>query len=408
MKNIALTIVLSTVFFSLKVLSFGSETSSVQNSKQKEDTIKSILANLVQIPGKNYKIGKTEITQAQWTAIMGDNPSSVKSDNNPVDSVSWEDCQTFLQRINDEPVVNNTGFVIRLPKVEEWEFACRAGTAGNYCRLNDGTDIAENNLGEVAWYKDNSGDTTHPVGQKKPNAFGLFDMLGNVLEWTQTSMDKWSKHVRGGNYGAVSKACSSDNSWNGWLDNRSKYIGLRLCASPISGRDVYSIALNALIPSDDSSPDFAKAYKGFEKAKSMGYATAEIAIAHICWSSTEKQKETLERAGIKPKTLVECARIWQQAIREKNDPLAKCEFGFYKLKNRQFDEGLKLIREAAGSGIVPAKEFLDSYNETKESSSLTSDILLEVFMNNEKVLAILHRQCGEYLKSEFLSNEEIQ
>lgn len=143
--------------------------------------------DMVAIPGRNYAICKFEVSQALWEAVMGENPSRIKEADRPVENVSWNDCQRFLKKLNALPEVKAAGVIYRLPTADEWEYACRAGAAGDYCRLVDGTEITSDTLGTVAWYKDNSGEVTHPVGQKKPNAFGLYDMHGNVLEWTSTA-----------------------------------------------------------------------------------------------------------------------------------------------------------------------------------------------------------------------------
>ena len=141
-----------------------------------------ILTDMVAIPGTNYKMGKTEVTQAQWVAVMGNNPSRFKGADNPVENVSWDDCKAFLKKLNALPTVRESGLVFRLPTPKEWKYACLAGSTDYYCKLADGTEITTRTVGEVAWYNDNGGSKTHPVGQKKPNAFGLYDMLGNVEE----------------------------------------------------------------------------------------------------------------------------------------------------------------------------------------------------------------------------------
>jgi formylglycine-generating enzyme required for sulfatase activity len=123
-------------------------------------------AHRVQIT-KSFEIGKYEVTQSQWQSVMGSNPSTVKGDNRPVETVSKNDAHDFLVRLN----AKNDGYKYRLPTEAEWEYAARAGTTGLSAPLD-----------EVAWYAGNSGDETHPVGQKKPNAWGLYDMLGNVRE----------------------------------------------------------------------------------------------------------------------------------------------------------------------------------------------------------------------------------
>lgn len=131
---------------------------------------------------KSFALGKTEVTQGQWKAIMGNNPSGFKKcgDNCPVEKVSWEDAQLFISKLNAK-----TGKQYRLPTEAEWEYACRAGDKYEYCGSND--------LDSVAWYgaysnpAGNSRATTHPVATKKPNSFGLYDMSGNVYEWVEDS-----------------------------------------------------------------------------------------------------------------------------------------------------------------------------------------------------------------------------
>ena len=123
---------------------------------------------------KPYYIGKYEVTQEQWLAVMGNNPSLFKGPKNPVETVSWDDCQNFLAKLNKKFATQK----FSLPTEAQWEYACRAGSTGDYCFGND-----ERYLGVYAWVWPNSDDTTHPVGNKKPNAWGLYDMHGNVSEW---------------------------------------------------------------------------------------------------------------------------------------------------------------------------------------------------------------------------------
>ncbi|GHV57989.1 hypothetical protein FACS189460_5330 [Deltaproteobacteria bacterium] len=127
-----------------------------------------------------FYMGQYEVTQAQWEEVMGSNPSFFKGRNNPVEQVSWEDAQEFIKRLNQMEGTNK----YRLPTEAEWEYAARAGTQTRYY-FGD----SEKNLGEYAWYDDNSNDETHPVGQKKPNAWGLYDMAGNVWEWVEDWYD---------------------------------------------------------------------------------------------------------------------------------------------------------------------------------------------------------------------------
>jgi len=119
---------------------------------------------------KAFDLQTTEVTQGQWKAVMGDNPSHfTKGDDYPVEKVSWHDAQAFLKKLN----TMDPGKNYRLLTEAEWEYACRAGTTGE--RYGE--------LDAIAWYDKNSGGRTHPVGQKQPNAWGLYDMLGNVWEW---------------------------------------------------------------------------------------------------------------------------------------------------------------------------------------------------------------------------------
>ena len=196
-----------------------------------EKVVPSIISGMVQIPGKNFKMGTYEVTQAQWAAVIGENPSEFKGADYPVENVSWNDCQEFLKKLNALPSVKKSGLVFRLPTEKEWEYACRAGSADDYCKLANGTEITESTLGEMAWYSANSGGKTHPVGQKKPNAFGLYDMHGNVLEWCEDLVGNSLRVFRGGSWFDASRRCTAGYRHDSRPDCRCSFLGFRLAAS---------------------------------------------------------------------------------------------------------------------------------------------------------------------------------
>ena len=164
---------------------------------------------------------------------MGSNPSNFKGSNLPVECVSWGDCQEFIQKLN-----RLTGRNFRLPTEAEWEFACRGGNNSRGYKYS-----GSNNLGSVAWYDDNSGGQTHPVGTKAPNELGIFDMSGNVWEWCSDWYANYTANSqtnpkgplsgsyrvrRGGSWFSYARICRSSSRNNNHPTNRTHALGLRL------------------------------------------------------------------------------------------------------------------------------------------------------------------------------------
>ena len=184
----------------------------------------------------NYYMGKTEVTQALWGAVMGNNPSYFKGDSKPVECVSWNDCQTFIKKLNQA-----TGKNFRLPTEAEWEFAARGGNKSRHYQYS-----GSNSLTEVAWYNDNSGSTTHNVATKQPNELGLYDMSGNVWEWCQDWYGDYSSAAqtnptgaysgsdrvrRGGSWYSHAGFCRSSYRLDYFPDYWSYFLGFRLALS---------------------------------------------------------------------------------------------------------------------------------------------------------------------------------
>jgi formylglycine-generating enzyme required for sulfatase activity len=187
-----------------------------------------------------FYIGKHEVTQEVWEKVMGTNPSASKGAKNPVEMVSWNDCQDFLKKVN---ALGKERSQFRLPTEAQWEYACRAGSKTRFC-----SGDADAGLADCAWYDANSGRTTHPVGTKKPNAWGLYDCHGNVWEWCEDWYDEYSPGrrpkadpvgpmtgtmcaLRGGSWLDDARHCrSACRNFNG-PDDRYSILGFRLVTS---------------------------------------------------------------------------------------------------------------------------------------------------------------------------------
>jgi formylglycine-generating enzyme required for sulfatase activity len=183
---------------------------------------------------KAFLIGKTEVTQKQWVAVMGSNPSSFKGDDLPVEQVSWEDCQQFIAKLNQM-----TGKRFRLPTEAEWEYAARSGGKREKYPGSDSPD-------QVAWFGSNSGSRTNPVGTKAANGLGIYDMAGNVWEWCSD----WY----GGDYYGKSPADNPQGPAGGnfRVDRGGSWFGI-----PVNTRCSYRIYL---------PPDTRSRFRGFRLA----------------------------------------------------------------------------------------------------------------------------------------------
>ncbi|TRV03175.1 MAG: serine/threonine protein kinase [Microcystis wesenbergii Mw_MB_S_20031200_S109] len=194
-----------------------------------------------QVKVNSFAIGKYPITQAQYQAVMGTNPSLFTNNpQNPVERVSWNDAKAFCQKLSQI-----TGKTYRLPTEAEWEYACRAGTTTRYYFGDN-----DNQLGNYAWYRGNSQDKTHPVGQKKPNGWGLYDMSGNVWEWCEDDWhdnyknapkdgsawlikDNHSQILRGGSWFNNPRNCRSAYRFSNYRCDNDDSYGFRVaCVSP--------------------------------------------------------------------------------------------------------------------------------------------------------------------------------
>ncbi|MEI7436479.1 MAG: SUMF1/EgtB/PvdO family nonheme iron enzyme [bacterium] len=185
------------------------------------------------IPMQGFWIGKYEVTQDQWVTLMGKNPARFKGGQNPVDGVSWDEAREFCGKL--ETLMNTlsatnqeTRLKVRLPSEREWEYACRAGEKAKF--NTGGND--EKDLMAAGWYEKNGGGTTHPVGTKQPNAWGLCDMHGNVAEWCDNRMGTSSHRVvKGGSYDSAAEECAVSVRDDRRQGRRDRTVGVRIVVS---------------------------------------------------------------------------------------------------------------------------------------------------------------------------------
>ena len=204
------------------------ESKAIAASVKERSSVASILKSMIKLPGRDCWLSATEVTQGQWESVMGYNPSSHKGADLPVENVSRDDCDKFLKKLNATKEVQASQFEFRLPSYEEWVCAAGAGSPGNNFWIKPGVAGSWRRL-DMAWLQDNSSNQTHVVATKAPNAFGFYDMLGNVWEWTTGCDAAGREYARGGSFNYH----SGIGTYRYWLlkrSYRSGAIGLRLAA----------------------------------------------------------------------------------------------------------------------------------------------------------------------------------
>lgn len=238
-----------------KGMDYNSAKIAVANDPEFSKVYTLKMISLVDIPGKNYRMNNSEVTQKLYASVMGKNPSKFKDDSKPVENISWYDAIYFLNRLSArcglKPVysVNGTTDVskwkytphsgtsirgtlkqdttangFRLPSNEEWEFAAQGGEKYAYS--------GSKYLDEVGWYTENSGNRTHPVAQMKSNGYGLYDMNGNVWEWVWNSNGDY-RYYRGGSYCSYDSFCDNGSKDYDTPNNRSEDLGFRFVCSSL-------------------------------------------------------------------------------------------------------------------------------------------------------------------------------
>lgn len=218
------------VFVEGGMFRMGATEEQVEDAMEDEYPVQSITLS-------DFYIGKYEVTQELWEAVMGNNPSRFYGANRPVECVSWIECQEFIERVNKV-----TGKTYRLPTEAEWEYAARGGNRSNVYKYSGSNDISE-----VAWFGENSLLETHVVGKKKANELGIYDMSGNVYEWCSDWYGNYSsgeqtdpqgpatgsyRVYRGGSWGNFAKYCRVSDRSSFPPDYKDDILGFRLVLVP--------------------------------------------------------------------------------------------------------------------------------------------------------------------------------
>jgi formylglycine-generating enzyme required for sulfatase activity len=291
---------------------------------------------------KPFYLGTFLVTQEQWETVMGKNPSHFKGPKNPVEMISWDDCQQFLGKLNAK--VGSGAGKFQLPSEAQWEYACRAGSTTRYCFGDD-----EEQLGDYAWYGENSDGKTHPVGEKKPNAWGLYDMYGNVWEWCQDrygyykespvddpsgSTGGWGRVGRGGGWNRPAGFCRSAFRSYDEPGFRSDNLGFRVSLVPAPASAVPAVpkANDQSSKTSAAKPAVSTALDG-QSAKTSAAKPADEVSPASDQSATKPSPKEIEvakaqlQAWKKARDLLKSgvfrASGRLRKIEEKDDP--KCE-----------------------------------------------------------------------------------
>lgn len=202
------------------------ESKAIAASVKERSTVASILKGMIKVPGRDYWLSATEVTQGQWESVMGYNLSNHKGANLPVENVSRDDCAVFIEKLNASKEVLSTELEFGLPTLVEWKYAAQAGGTGMDCWIKPG--IAGSVL-DMAWVAENSSNEIHTVASKAPNAFGFYDMLGNVWEWMNCEQENVGcRH--GGSFREAAADCTVVKGYHNSRDRRLDCCGFRLAA----------------------------------------------------------------------------------------------------------------------------------------------------------------------------------
>ena len=197
--------------------------------KRSSVVVSQLIADMKSVPGQAYRVGRTEVTAEQWHSVMKPNVPFVGKANLPVSGVSWDDCQDFIKRLNERGETSSERLTFRLPTSKEWKYVCLAGAKGKWGFASANTP---GQLDSMGWYAGNSGSRKSAVAQKTPNAWGFYDMHGNVFEWCSDTSAEYGGDFRvrvGGSFRSPEEQCAASfaNSANRQF-SRYDDQGLRL------------------------------------------------------------------------------------------------------------------------------------------------------------------------------------